>query len=62
MLEGRPPESNRKFLAKVPADFAKKFPLFQNRLASLKEEITEDEYRTLLAEHLNQFMKLVNAN
>lgn len=58
---GRAAESNRRFLDKVPADFAPKFPLFGNRLVSLKEEITEDEYRTLLVQHLNQFVELAEA-
>jgi hypothetical protein len=61
-IGGRARESNQKFLDKVPGDFAKEFPLFRDRLASLKEEITEDEYRTLLEEHLNQFVRLVDAN
>ena len=54
--------SNQRFLSEVHPDFTKKFDLFQSTLTHLKEEITEEEYGRLLAEHLNHFVELAEAD
>ena len=58
----RAAQTNARFLTRVPPDFKNKFGFFQKTLTSLREEITNEEYRTLLAEHLNQFMELAQGN
>jgi hypothetical protein len=54
----RAANANQKFLAKLSPSFAMKYKLFHNTLANLKEDMTAEEYRSLLAEHLGQFVEL----
>ncbi|OLB45362.1 hypothetical protein AUH73_05160 [archaeon 13_1_40CM_4_53_4] len=50
--------ANQRFLAQVSPDIAEKFDFFRNLLANLREGVTEDEYRALLAEYLNKFLEV----
>jgi hypothetical protein len=52
-------KASQKFLSQLPVDMTNKFDFFRTRLESLKESMTEEEYRTLLAEYLKTFLGIV---
>jgi len=54
--------ANQRFLAEIPPEIAKKFDFFRNQLVNMRDDITEDQYRAFLAEHLNQFMQATTKN
>src|SRR5437763_14159079 len=54
--------ANQRFLAQVSPGIAEKFDFFRKLLGNLGEGITEDEYRGLLAEYLNQFLEAAERN
>ena len=54
--------ANQRFLAQVSPGIAEKFDFFRKLLGNLREGITEDEYRGLLAEYLNQFLEAAEKN
>jgi hypothetical protein len=56
--EGRAARANQEFLSQVSPAIAKHFDYFKNTLASLRENMTADEYRTLLAEYLDRFISI----
>ena len=59
---GKAAEGNQRFLDRSPRKFMEGFTFFRNTLAGLKENMTGNEYRTLLAAHLEHFMELVDQN
>src|SRR6266540_6393212 len=54
--------ANQRFLAEISPDIAQKYHFFRNRLVNMREDITEDQYRAFLGEHLNQFVQAATKN
>jgi len=59
---GRAAESNRRFLSRMPPSASRQFPYFQDLMTNLKENVTRDQYRKLLAEYLNRFLEIAEKN
>jgi hypothetical protein len=55
---GRASKANQAFLDHVDPDIASEFDYFQNTLVGLREDMTENDYRKLLAEYLNKFVQI----
>jgi hypothetical protein len=55
-------KKSQKFMSQLPTDMTNKFDFFKTRLESLKENMTEEEYRTLLAEYLKTFLGIAEKN
>ena len=53
---GRAAHSSRAFLDQVSPDIAKQFDYFRNTLSNLREGMSADEYRALLAKYLGRFV------
>jgi hypothetical protein len=50
--------SNKRFLQRLPSEMSRHEEYFQNVLSNLGENITEEAYRSLLTEYLNNFVKI----
>jgi hypothetical protein len=59
---GRAQQANKKFLSQVSPRLAGRFEYFRNLLENLKEDMTSQQYRTLLAEYLGQFLEVAEKN
>ncbi len=59
---GKAAESNKKFLSRMPPATASQFPYFRDLMINLKENMTRDQYRKLLAEYLNRFLEVAEKN
>src|SRR6267143_1769523 len=59
---GKAAESNRKFLSRMPPTASSQFPFFQDLMINLKENVTRDQYRKLLADYLNRFVEVAEKN
>ncbi|MDE1854060.1 MAG: hypothetical protein KGI38_10015 [Thaumarchaeota archaeon] len=58
-LGGKAAAENQRFLSKVDPAIANRFGYFLNLLTSLREDITDDEYRRLLTDYLGNFVSMV---
>ncbi len=54
--------ANQKFLSNIPSKMAQRYPYFENLLKNLRQDLTEDNYRVLLADLLKHFLEAVNIN
>ena len=54
----RAANANRSFLSQVSPDIAKESNYFQNTLVNLREDMTENDYRKLLAVYLDRFARI----
>src|SRR5712692_10019392 len=52
--------ANQKFLASIPSKMAQHYPYFENLLKNLRQDLTEANYRTLLADLLKHFLETAN--
>src|SRR4029077_13259462 len=59
---GKPADSNRRFLTRMPPIASSQFPYFQDLMINLKENVTKDQYRKLLADYLNRFLEVAEKN
>jgi hypothetical protein len=59
---GRAADSNTRFLSQMPPTTASQFQYFQDLMVNLKENMTRDQYRKLLADYLNRFLELAEKN
>src|SRR5713226_3795015 len=59
---GKAAESNKRFLSRMPQTVASQFPYFQELMVNLKENMTRDQYRKLLADCLNRFLEVAEKN
>ena len=59
---GKAAASNKKFLSKTPPKMAAQFPYFLDLMINLRESMTRDEYRKLLADYLNRFLEVAEKN
>jgi hypothetical protein len=57
-IDGRAEEANKKFLSQVTPQVAGRFEYFRNLLENLREDMTAEEYRRLLADYLSQFLEV----
>jgi hypothetical protein len=55
-LEGRAEQANKRFLSQVSLRVSERFDYFRNLLENLREDMTAEEYRKLLADYLSQFL------
>jgi hypothetical protein len=59
---GKAADSNRNFLSQMPPVVASQFQYFQDLMINLKENMTRDQYRKLLADYLNRFLEVAEKN
>src|SRR6267143_1741987 len=59
---GKAAESNKRFLSRMPPAAASQFLSFRDLMVNLKENITRGQYRKLLADYLNRFLKVAEKN
>ncbi len=59
---GRAQQTNKIFLSQVSPRLAGRFEYFRNLLQNLREDMTPEQYRALLAEYLGQFLELAEKN
>jgi hypothetical protein len=59
---GRAAKTNQRFLAKVSPNIGKHFDYFNNTLENLQENMTTAQYRQLLAEYLDKFLRTAENN
>src|SRR5438876_4505763 len=59
---GKAAESNKRFLSRMPPTASSQFPYFQDLMVNLKENMTRDQYRKLLADYLNRFLEVAEKN
>ena len=55
-IDDRAEQANKKFLSQVTPWVAGRFEYFRNLLENLREDMTGEEYRKLLADYLSQFL------
>jgi hypothetical protein len=61
-LGGRAEQANKRFLSQVSPRLARRFEYFRNLLENLREDMTAEEYRALLADYLRQFLEIAERN
>ncbi len=59
---GKAVDSNKRFLSRMPPAAASQFQYFQDLMNNLKENMTRDQYRKLLADYLNRFLEIAEKN
>src|SRR2546427_1159218 len=59
---GKAVDSNMRFLSQIPPAAARQFQYFQDLMINLKENMTRDQYRKLLADYLNRFLEVAEKN
>ncbi len=60
--DGKAADSNKRFLSRMPPAASSQFPYFQDLMINLKENMTRDKYRKLLADYLNRFLEVAEKN
>jgi len=55
-IDGRAEEANKRFLSQVSPRVSGRFEYFRNLFENLREDMTAEEYRKLLADYLSQFL------
>jgi hypothetical protein len=61
-IDDRAEQANKKFLSQVTPRVAGRFEYFRNLLENLREDMTPEEYRRLLADYLSQFLGVAEKN
>jgi hypothetical protein len=59
---GKAAESNKRFLSRMPPAVASQFQYFRDLMVNLKENMSRDQYRKLLADYLNRFLEVAEKN
>lgn len=59
---GKAVEANKRFLSRMPPTVASQYSYFQDLMINLKENMTKDQYRKLLADYLNRFLEVAEKN
>ncbi len=57
-VDGRAEQANKRFLSQVSPLVSGRFEYFRNLLENLREDMTAEEYRKLLADYLRQFLEI----
>lgn len=61
-IGGRAEQANKRFLSQVSPRVSGRFEHFRNLLENLREDMTAEEYRKLLADYLSQFLDVAEKN
>jgi hypothetical protein len=61
-IGGRAEQANKRFLSQILPRVAGRFEYFRNLLQNLREDMTAEEYRALLADYLRQFLEIAERN
>jgi len=61
-IGSRAEQTNKRFLSQISPRVAGRFQYFRNLLENLREDMTAEEYRALLADYLRQFLKIAEKN
>jgi hypothetical protein len=61
-IGGRAQAANKKFLSQISPRVAGRFEYFRNLLENLREDMTPEQYRALLADYLGQFLEIAEKN
>ncbi len=61
-IDGRAETLNEKFLHLAPPEISTQYEYFLNTMINLKEDITPEEYRSLLSEYLSRFLAATEMN
>jgi hypothetical protein len=61
-VEGRAEQANKNFLSQLSPRVSGRFEYFRNLLENLREDMTAEEYRKLLADYLSQFLDVAEKN
>ena len=61
-VDGRAERANQRFLSQVSPRVSGRFEYFRNLLENLREDMTVEEYRKLLADYLGQFLEIAEKN
>ncbi len=59
---GKAADSNKRFLGQMPSKASSQFQHFQDLMVNLKENMTRDQYRKILANYLNRFLEVAEKN
>ncbi len=59
---GKAVDSNKRFLSRMRPTTASQFRYFQDLMVNLKENMTRDQYRKLLADYLGRFLEVAEKN
>jgi len=57
---GKAEAMNERFLSSVSAETSTRYEYYLNTLINLKENLSAEEYRKLLGEHLDRFLEATN--
>lgn len=60
--DGRAEETNKRFLSQISIRVSGHFEYFRDLLENLREDMTAEEYRKLLADYLGQFLEIAEKN
>ena len=55
-------QANKRFLSQISPRVSGRFEYFRNLLENLREDMTAEEYRKLLADYLGQFLEIAERN
>jgi len=61
-IGGRAEQANRRFLSQVSPRVSRRFEYYRNLLENLREDMTAEEYRKLLADYLSKFLGVAEKN
>ncbi len=61
-VENRAEQANKRFLSRVSPNVAKNFDFFRDILGNLREDITDRDQTAFLAQYLNRFLEIAEAN
>ena len=61
-IDGRAEQANKRFLSQMSPLVSGHFEYFRNLLENLREDMTAEEYRKLLANYLRQFLEIAEKN
>jgi hypothetical protein len=61
-IGGRAEQANKRFLSQVSPRVSGRFEYYRNLLENLREDMTTEEYRKLLADYLSQFLDVAEKN
>jgi hypothetical protein len=61
-IGGLAEQTNKKFLSQVSPRIAGRFEYFRNLLQNLREDMTPEQYRALLADYLGSFLEIAERN
>jgi uncharacterized protein DUF5781 len=61
-IGGLAEQANKKFLSQVPPRMAGRFEYFRDLLGNLREDMTPQQYRSLLSDYLGNFLEIAEKN